>query len=981
VRRVRPFHKTPPTIPPIKLNSFANYLSPTITPIRYVNPKSLPKDTKYFPIDQFTHQPDYYPSQRDTTSFLKWFSKHTYKVDDPISSTEYDLCRYLLDLEFLPFARFQVLTLEDALKTVDMSKSPGLPYTDMGCVSKQEAWDRYHDVVVNKTEALLRGEYVESVLGSSLKDELLPDGKRARVFLPAPFHHQLACAMLFSSTCESLYETHEKHAMKIGMDIFGQGLFKALRSMSKHPYAYEGDVGSNDLMVRNVEPIRDFMKTGHPKMYHKAINNLFDQAMNGCYRVIDAEYLLQMNPSGWYLTSVVNSFNIYLKIFTWFIYFCNMSPLEAREHLAVICGGDDHCWSTDILLANVLEFSKWALTRGTLIESPVLQPRGALELMFFSHQIVYRKVAHYGERLIPVAAGRVDKILASMAYLKVQRESQLYIDWYRNASRMCALLACLWPHKTQYDLFYPYCFHFIHDCHLRSGLPSTPAWSSLFASIPNDKAMMSLWKGARPECRSCLITPYRTGFESKRAIRFKETMATSRASSVLESLVSNSTLTPAGKDWILCAVDPFHDRDIEAKGFPDLETSATLVQCVKQQLVVSAPGSVTGNWDVNITLFPNLFQQDSTQFQMTGNSVNAGSFTPSNYGVGGLVCHAVPSGQNTWQSAISTPSVTYSGISLPDNFAQGPFRVIGMGFEVVNATAEIYRQGSVTVYRQPAQIGPDFSLCIFNIPGTLSSNVPVQVIRQPPASLANALLLNGSRTWEASKGAYVVSRLNSVDNPLSQVDNAMPIWIASGIIDSALGYSTACTMATPQSTTVGQYFHVALDKIQPFDISGAYFIGLSQQTTLTITVRWYIERNPTPDEPDLVVLATPSPRYDPKALEIYSEAMYSIPPGVPVNQNPAGEFFRTIVSNLKRNAPKIGRLISDVTGFAPAAMAGNLVGAAAGMVETQITRRTKPNGAVTTTTTTVAPKRMLPKPPPLPKKRAPTPRPQRRKQG
>jgi hypothetical protein len=124
----------------------------------------------------------------------------------------------------------------------------------------------------------------------------------------------------------------------------------------------------------------------------------------------------------------------------------------------------------------------------------------------------------------------------------------------------------------------------------------------------------------------------------------------------------------------------------------------------------------------------------------------------------------------------------------------------------------------------------------------------------------------------------------------------------------------------------------------PYDISGAYFTGLSPQTTLTVDVRWYIERCPTIDEPSLVVLATPSPVYDPIALKIYSEAVHGLPVGVPVSENPLGEWFNKVLMGVSRYAPLIGAALSPM--HPAAGQIGSLLGSGAGKLA-ELTKKKK----------------------------------------
>jgi len=73
---------------------------------------------------------------------------------------------------------------------------------------------------------------------------------------------------------------------------------------------------------------------------------------------------------------------------------------------------------------------------------------------------------------------------------------------------------------------------------------------------------------------------------------------------------------------------------------------------------------------------------------------------------------------------------------------------------------------------------------------------------------------------------------------------------------------------------------------------------LSLQTTLFIRWNLYIERFPDSSLPDLVVLATPSPEYDPKALEAYSIALQDMPVAVPVAENGIGDWFSGVVNKI-----------------------------------------------------------------------------------
>jgi hypothetical protein len=97
-----------------------------------------------------------------------------------------------------------------------------------------------------------------------------------------------------------------------------------------------------------------------------------------------------------------------------------------------------------------------------------------------------------------------------------------------------------------------------------------------------------------------------------------------------------------------------------------------------------------------------------------------------------------------------------------------------------------------------------------------------------------------------------------------------------------------------------------VQKTAPFDTTGAFFTGLSQQTTLLVKLRVYVERAPSFKDYALAPLASPSAGYDINALQLYAQAINMLPCAVKVDENAAGDWFRAVVSVLKHAAGPIG---------------------------------------------------------------------------
>lgn len=87
--------------------------------------------------------------------------------------------------------------------------------------------------------------------------------------------------------------------------------------------------------------------------------------------------------------------------------------------------------------------------------------------------------------------------------------------------------------------------------------------------------------------------------------------------------------------------------------------------------------------------------------------------------------------------------------------------------------------------------------------------------------------------------------------------------------------------------------------------SGAYFTGLSTQTTLFVTWRVGIERLPAANKPAFLALSQPSATYDPNALVLYNMVANVLPPGCPQGYNDAGKWFRWISEAAQKSIPTV----------------------------------------------------------------------------
>jgi hypothetical protein len=124
----------------------------------------------------------------------------------------------------------------------------------------------------------------------------------------------------------------------------------------------------------------------------------------------------------------------------------------------------------------------------------------------------------------------------------------------------------------------------------------------------------------------------------------------------------------------------------------------------------------------------------------------------------------------------------------------------------------------------------------------------------------------------------------------------------------------------------------------PAMTSGAYFTGLSEETSLLLDVRIFVEVFPYPGS-SLNALAKSAPSYDAKAMQCAMEIMANLQPGYPVSWNGAGDFFRAALRTVDKvlrtsnkiahgleNVPVLGPMVKEVTQFTDPAMAALLAG-------------------------------------------------------
>jgi hypothetical protein len=402
------------------------------------------------------------------------------------------------------------------------------------------------------------------------------------------------------------------------------------------------------------------------------------------------------------------------------------------------------------------------------------------------------------------------------------------------------------------------------------------------------------------------------------------TTSVARSERLLEKIGSRIGLTECGRDWLIGAVDPFHDTPLRIEGYPDVNEASSVVQVIKLSANVTAPSEVTtGLWDAHFVQFPwalpsqglvGAFVPQGAAAPVAGGGIfflnSIGSLTTGVWG--GLGVHTVPAGGTTWATNATSGDQSFPLAAKLGPFLTDEYRVLGMGFEVINTTSDLNVQGLVTCYRMPFT-DIDSAKTVL-VTGT-TSGPPVTTAlgwldmvttTTPPIKPSTSLLLEGSKQWKAKEGCYVVSTLNSAELPTGnaactialQLDPGDPQFNAATATHVITAPQTATNILIPPTTATNIITPVGSSSTSTmkFNFAGAYFQGLSVQTSLTVNAVYIIEKFPSQLDSNLVVLATPSARFDPQALDLYSEITRSMPVGVPQRMNGLGDWFADAIS-------------------------------------------------------------------------------------
>lgn len=356
-------------------------------------------------------------------------------------------------------------------------------------------------------------------------------------------------------------------------------------------------------------------------------------------------------------------------------------------------------------------------------------------------------------------------------------------------------------------------------------------------------------------------------------------------------------------------MDPMHDNQLDSlSGFPDVESSASIVRCIKKSYTIKYPSSPALGYDVVVYTLPflGLSKKPFQLLDTRGNSLYT-------FGAGGSIQfgHILIAYFNVGTLSYDiNNAIKIDVLDVDASYLEESMRVVGSGIEINNTTAEIYKQGTATVARIPQRAPEPIAYrAITQWPAVgTPQTVPVSgyLTETMPKSLADVMLIAGTRQWEAKDGAYVVEAFCGQDNPPRYPEFSTPIvpnieYVAGifpgGSASAHEVFAISPYVHGPPPMPGWDFFDTSIIAL-PMHSSCVMLTGLSPESTFNLQWNCYLESFPDYGDPSISVLAKPSCVYDSLALHILSECLNTLPVGVQASENPFGEWFTRIISEV-----------------------------------------------------------------------------------
>lgn len=398
-----------------------------------------------------------------------------------------------------------VLSLDEAVKRLDMSSSSGCPFNQLH-PTKRELFEKDNDILQwleNDWEVLASDPLWTTIFSSSLKEELRPLQKIAensqRTFAAGATDATVHGNRLFADMNEKMYDSHLKTASVIGMSPLKGNWHKLFEKLNVFPNGYALDETQYD------SSLRSFLMWGCAKFRWQALRKdqqtpenfsrlrtYYRNLINTLMLTPDGILMFKKlgNPSGSVNTVTDNTLILYwMKAFAWI----DNSPVEDctyemfEDHVSKALLGDDNTWTVSdhahVYYNGLSVIESWKKL-GIITTTDCYQPRIAADLDFLSAHTVF---------LDGYAVPLYDRNKLMQALLFAP---QKHLTPETTMQRVTNLLQIGWT-----DLpFRRFCRGLIHWLleEYDELLVNDPRWISAKCGIQDDETLFRLFTGQKP---------------------------------------------------------------------------------------------------------------------------------------------------------------------------------------------------------------------------------------------------------------------------------------------------------------------------------------------------------------------------------------------------------------------------------------------------------------------------------------------------
>lgn len=269
-------------------------------------------------------EPEWIPAHITKAAEYKALNK-TSMVRSAFDDVTFYLAWDMLEREFSHVPPLAQATFDEIKKHIDMSKSPGYPWTVRGITTKGQVFDQYEDYL----RSAYSGENPECFWCIQLKNELRPKEKveenKSRIFVISDLKHNIQVMRFFLPFTEWMTENWRYTFSGVGMSKYYGDWHLVFSRLNKHPNAFASDLGSCDASVPH-DWLKFFLFVFMPKLLRVPTEDrpFYDRVMlfelqKFCVTIEGKLFVLtDINGSGSFLTVWINIFfTRFLAYYAW----------------------------------------------------------------------------------------------------------------------------------------------------------------------------------------------------------------------------------------------------------------------------------------------------------------------------------------------------------------------------------------------------------------------------------------------------------------------------------------------------------------------------------------------------------------------------------------------------------------------------------------------------------------------------------------